>query len=64
MHHDLTSAVPPGILDYLIVAISVVVLLVALWLFIRGFVCRGEKDPNHIKRKILVDHVQHPGDEE
>jgi hypothetical protein len=64
MHHDLTPAVPPGILDYLIVAISVVVLVVALWLFIRGFVHRGEKEPDHIKRKILVDHVPPPGDKE
>ena len=64
MHHDLTPAVPPGILDYLIVAISVIVLVVALWLFIRGFVRCGEKDPDHIKRKILIDHVPRPGDEE
>jgi hypothetical protein len=64
MHHDLTPAVPPGILDYLIVAISVVVLVVALWLFIQGFVRCGEKEPDHIKRKILVDHVSPPGDEE
>ncbi len=60
MHHDLTPAAPPGILDYLIVAISVIVLIVALWLFIRGFVRRGEKEADHIKRKVLVDHVPRP----
>ncbi len=64
MHHDLTPAVPPGILDSLIVAISIIVLVVAFWLFIRGFVSRGEKEPDHIKRKILVDHVPPPGDKE
>jgi hypothetical protein len=60
MHHDLTPAAPPGILDYLIVAISVIVLIVALWLFIRGFVRRREKEADHIKRKVLVDHVPRP----
>ncbi len=59
MHHDMTST-PPGILDYLIVAISVIILLVALWLFIRGFARPGEKNPDHIKRKVLDDHVPRP----
>ncbi len=59
MQHDMTAA-PPGILDYLIVAASVIVLLVAIWLFIRGFVRPGEKDAGHIKRKILDDHVPRP----
>jgi len=60
----LTPPAPPGILDYLIVAISVAILVVALWLFIRGFVRRGEKEDGHIKRKILADHAPRPGDEE
>lgn len=60
MHHDLTPAAPPGILDYLIVVFSIIVLLVALWLFIRGFVRRRETEADHIKRKVLVDHVLRP----
>ncbi len=59
MHHEITTA-PPGILDYLIVAGSVIVFLVALGLFIRGFVRPGEKEPGHIKRKVLDDHVPPP----
>ncbi len=59
MHHNMTAA-PPGILDYLIVAVSVIILLVALGLFIRGFVRPGEKEPGHIKRKVLDDHVPRP----
>jgi len=64
MHHDMTPAAPPGIIDYLIVAISVIVLLVAFWLFIRGFVRRREKDADHIKRKVLADHAARPRREE
>ncbi len=60
MHHDMTPAAPPGILDYLIVAISIIVLLVALRLFIRGFIRRGETEADHIKRKVLDDHVPRP----
>ncbi len=60
MHHGMTAAAPPGILDYLIVVASVIILLVALGLFIRGFVRPGEKDPDHIKRKVLDDHVPRP----
>ena len=64
MHHNMTPATPPGIIDYLIVAISVIVLLVALWLFIRGFARRGEEEADHIKRKVLADHAARPGREE
>jgi hypothetical protein len=60
----MTAATPPGTLDYLIVAAAVIVLLVSLWLFIRGFLHPGEKEANHIKRKILDDHVPPPGEEE
>ncbi len=59
MHHNMTAA-PPGILDYLIVAVSVIILLVAIGLFIRGFARPGERDPGHIKRKVLDDHVPRP----
>jgi hypothetical protein len=63
MHHELTFAAPPGIVDYLIVAISVVILLVALWLFIRAFGHRREDEADHIKRRILSDRNPRPGDE-
>lgn len=64
MNHDLTLATPPGILDYLIVAISAVVLLVTLWLFLRAFGRRREDEAGHIKRRVLSDHVPRSEDEE
>jgi hypothetical protein len=63
MHHELAFAAPPGVVDYLIVAISVVVLVVALWLFIRAFGHSREDEANHIKRRILSDQDPRPGDE-
>lgn len=62
MHHNL-AAVPPGILDYIIVTISVIVLLVASWVFIRRIVKPGEDDAGHIKRRILDDDAGRPGDD-
>jgi flagellar biosynthesis/type III secretory pathway M-ring protein FliF/YscJ len=60
MDHHMAAAAPPGFLDYLIVAGAVIVFLVALWIFVRGLVRPGEKEPDHIKRKVLDDHVR-PG---
>ncbi len=60
MHRDGMPIAPPGFWDYVIVAISIVVLLVALWLFLRSFLRPGEEEPDHIKRKVLEDHLRRP----
>lgn len=48
-------ASPQGIPDYIIVAVSVLVVIVSLFLLIKYFVQPKEKDENHIKRVILKD---------
>jgi hypothetical protein len=52
------EAVPGGLLDYLVVCLSVTVVLVSFFLLIRYFVLPKEKDENHIKRRILRNKNQ------
>ncbi len=54
MHHGMPTQ-PAAFWDYLIVAIAVIVAAVALYLFVRGFLGRGEERKDHIKRRILDD---------
>ncbi len=48
-------ASPQGAPDYIIVAVSVLIVLISLFLLIKFFVQPKENDENHIKRKILKD---------
>jgi hypothetical protein len=47
----------PGIWDYVIVAIAIVVLVLSLCLSIKYLIHPGEKEGNHIKKKILDDDI-------
>jgi hypothetical protein len=51
------TAVPGGLMDYLVVGISVAVVLFSFFLLVRYFILPKEKDENHIKRKILKDKI-------
>jgi uncharacterized membrane protein len=57
--HDHTAA-PGGIGDFVIVAISIIVVLVVLFLCLKYFLVPKEREDTHIKRRILDDNV---GDE-
>lgn len=48
---------PTGIWDHVIVFVSVMVVLAALYLCIRFFILPKEKDGKHIKYTILRDDV-------
>jgi len=47
----------PRIWDYAIVAIAIVVLVLSLFLSIKYLIRPGEKEGNHIKKKILDDDL-------
>lgn len=47
----------PGIWDYAIVAIAIVVLVFFLCLSIKYLIRPGEKEGSHIKKKILDDDI-------
>jgi hypothetical protein len=57
--HDHTAA-PEGIGDFIIVAASVIIVLVVLFLCLKYFLVPKEREDTHIKRRILDDNV---GDE-
>lgn len=46
---------PNGILDHILVAVSVLVVLIVLFLTIKYIIKPGEKQEDHIKRIILQD---------
>jgi len=54
--HDHT-ATPTGIGDLIIVAISVIAVVLALFLCIKYFIAPREREDTHIKRRILDDNV-------
>ncbi len=49
---------PRGFFDYVVVAFSVGVLLVTLYLCIKYFFYPRETEDDHIKKKILDDEVR------
>jgi hypothetical protein len=54
--HDHT-ATPGGIGDLIIVAISVIAVVLALFLCVKYFIVPREREDTHIKRRILNDNV-------
>ena len=44
---------PQGTLDYIIIAISALIVLATMVYFVKYLVWPGEKDPKHIKRTII-----------
>ncbi|HTP05249.1 MAG TPA: hypothetical protein VMM54_08855 [Nitrospirota bacterium] len=48
---------PEGFGDFIIVAISVIVVLVVLFLCVKYFLVPKERENTHIKRRILDDNV-------
>lgn len=54
--HDHTAS-PEGIADVIIVAISVIVVALVLFLCVRYLLVPKEKEETHIKRRILDDNV-------
>ena len=59
--HDHTAA-HEGIGDFLIVAISVIVVVLALFLCVKYLLFPKEKEVTHIKNRILDDEVRHDGE--
>jgi hypothetical protein len=55
------TAAPEGIADLIIVAISVIVVVLALFLCVKYFFFPKEKDDTHIKKRILDDEVRDDG---
>lgn len=53
------TAVPGGLMDYIVVGISLAVVLVSFVLMIRYFILPKEEEENHIKRIILKDKNHH-----
>lgn len=49
-------ATPVGVFDYLVVAVSVIVVLVAFGLLVKYFLRPEGPDNEHIKTRILKDH--------
>ena len=47
----------PGPWEWTVVAISVVIVAVAIYLAIRYLIWPGERDSSHIKRRILRDET-------
>lgn len=46
---------PRNPFDYVLVAIAIVIVFVVAVLCVKFFIRPGEKDPDHIKRKVLSD---------
>jgi hypothetical protein len=55
--HDHTAA-PEGVGDLIIVAISVIVVVLALFLCVKYFLLPKEKEDTHIKKRVLDDEVR------
>jgi hypothetical protein len=49
---------PRGPLDYVLVVVAVLVVVVVTVLCIRYFARPGERQPDHIKRRILADEPE------
>lgn len=49
---------PQSILDLILVGLSVLVVLFALYSAIRYTLWPGEESPDHIKRRILEDDIE------
>lgn len=54
-HHHLSANGPSGPLEIMLVAFGVVIVLLVTTYTIKFFVKPQERDPNHIKRRILRD---------
>jgi hypothetical protein len=54
---DMGTGMPRGLLDYIIVAISVGVVLLSLYLCVRYFFRPKENEDDHIKKTVLDDEI-------
>ena len=59
--HDHTAA-PEGVGDFIIVAISVIAVVLALFLCVKYFFLPKEKEDTHIKKRILDDEARDDGE--
>ena len=55
-------AAPEGIGDVIIVAMSVIAVVLALFLCVKYFLLPKEKEDSHIKKRILDDEVRDDGE--
>ncbi len=51
------TASPDGVWDYVIVAISVIVVVISSYLCVKYFFYPGEKREDHVKNRILSNDV-------